>query len=269
MTEPFRGVINQSVKSSYALITGASAGIGRELARVMARDGENLILVARRRERLDALAEELTTEHSVAVQVFTCDLSRDGAPDQLYREIEDGGLPVTTLVNNAGFGILGPFAHGDTARQLSMIQLNVTSLAHLTSRFLAGMLERGSGGILNVASTAAFQPGPNMAVYYATKAFVLSFTEALAEEISGSGVHVSCLCPGPTTTEFGDQSGMDATILFRTGTMNATRVAEIGYQKFKRGKLIVIPALKNRIGTFLVRLTPRILVRKVVHSLQK
>ena len=198
MTEPSREVINQSVKSSYALITGASAGIGRELARLMAREGENLILVARRRERLDALAEELTTNHSVEVQVFTSDLSRQGAPDQLYQEIDEAGLPVTTLVNNAGFGILGPFAHGDTARQLSMIQLNVTSLTHLTSRFLAGMLERGSGGILNVASTAAFQAGPNMAVYYATKAFVPLFHRGAgrgdirfrgARQLSVSGAH--------------------------------------------------------------------------------
>ena len=208
-----------------ALVTGASAGIGRELARSFAADKSNLVLVARRRDRLEDLAAELRKQHGVEVRVMAADLGRADAPQAIVDSLTREAVTLDVLVNNAGFGLLGPVAELDLDRQMEMIQVNVAALTHLTRLLLPGMIERHRGGILNVALTAGFQPGPFMAVYYATKAYVISFSEALADELAGTGVTVTCLCPGPTATEFAETARMGDALMFRLQTMTAQRVA--------------------------------------------
>lgn len=250
------------------LITGASSGIGLELARCFARGGSNLVLVARTEPKLQQLARSLSSEYQINVSVVASDLSQAGAPAVIASEVERRGLQVDVLVNNAGFGDRGAFAELGIERQLSMIQVNVTALTHLTRLFLPGMLLRRRGGVLNVASTAGFQPGPNMAVYYATKAYVLSLSEALTEEVRLSGVIVTCLAPGPTHTGFADEANVREARLFKTGAMSAADVATAGYQGFRKGKALVVPGFRNQLGTFVVRLTPRAMVRKITAGLQ-
>lgn len=250
------------------LITGASSGIGLELARLFAGDGSALILTARRTDRLETLAGELRARCGVPVEVLTADLGRPEAPGEIFSEVGRRGVQVGVLVNNAGFGARGRFAELALERQMEILRVNVAALTHLARLYLPGMLERRRGGILNVGSTAAFQPGPNMAVYYATKAYVLSLTEALAEEVKGKGVTISCLCPGPTRTGFGAVADMDETPVFRFAAMGAEPVARIGYRGFRRGKVVVIPGRLNRIGAFSTRLLPRILARKAAGRLQ-
>ena len=250
------------------LITGASSGIGRELARLFASDGADLVLIARSEDRLRELARELTTESGVMVEVVPADLAQPGSPDQIVQTLAQRQIDVDVLVNNAGFGARGPVAGIGVGRQLDMIEVNVAALTRLTALLLPGMLERRRGGILNVASTAAFQPGPNSAVYYATKAYVLSFTEALAEEVRGSGVRVSCLAPGPTDTGFAAQAGAAGSRLFRRGVMDAGRVARAGHDGLRRGKTLVIPGLRNRALAVGARLSPRILVTKISGYMQ-
>ena len=190
------------------LVTGASSGIGLELARCFAADGCRLVLVARKGNALEALATDLRKAHKIQAQVITADLAHPEAPTRLLAHLQSAGLKVDVLVNNAAFGAQGKFVELPLGRQLEMLQVNITSLTHLTGLLLPGMVERRRGGILNVASTAAFQPGPGMAVYYATKAYVLSFSEALAEELAGTGVTVTAVCPGPTATNFGAAANM-------------------------------------------------------------
>ncbi len=250
------------------LITGASAGIGWELARLFAADKCRLILVARRQEKLLELAEELRRNHGTEVTVLPRDLSEPGAPQAIFEDLSGRGLAVDVLVNNAGFGAMGSVAHLSLERQLAMIQVNVVALTQLTRLFLPCMVEHRRGGILNVGSTAGFQPGPNMAVYYATKAYVLSFSEALTEELRGTGLHVACLAPGPTATEFGTVSGMNESVVFKLGVMDAQAVAKAGYQGFRQGKALIVPGLLNRLGAFSVRLAPRSIVRKLVKQMQ-
>ena len=251
------------------LITGASSGIGRELARLFAGDGASLILVARSENKLHELAAELAEVHGVQTQVIAADLSHPGSPMQIVEALADRQLAVDVLVNNAGFGGHGSVAALGVARQLGIIEVNVAALTRLTAMLLPGMLERGSGAILNVASTAAFAPGPNQAVYCATKAYVLSFTEALAQEVRGSGVRVSCLAPGATETGFAAQAGMGGTKLFRAGVMDAKRVAQAGYRGLLRDKTLVIPGLQNKIIAVGARLSPRVLTTRVAGYLQK
>ena len=255
------------MSTETVLITGASSGIGLELARLFAADKSNLVLVARSQDKLETLAQELRRD-GVQVLVLPKDLTDPAAPQEIFDHLTSQGIAVDVVVNNAGFGAIGSVADLPVERQLDMIQVNVTALTHLTRLFLPGMIERGRGGILNVGSTAGFQPGPNMAVYYATKAFVLSFTEALAEELVGSGIKVTCLAPGATATGFGADSGMESPSCSGSGTMDAKTVAQVGYRGFRRGKVIVIPGLKNKLGAFAVRLGPRFVVRKVVKWLQ-
>lgn len=253
-----------------ALVTGASSGIGLELATLLARDRHDLVFVARSRDRLEAIARGLTEEFGVSVTIFARDLSRPETPTEVARELEERGLRVDILINNAGFGVYGPFAQTPIQRELEMIQVNVTALTHLTKLLLPGMLQRRSGRILNVASTAAFQPGPLMAVYYATKAYVLSFTEALANELAGSGVTVTALCPGPTITEFQKEAGLEATRLFRSAlVMKAPEVARAGYAGMLRGKRIVIPGAANLALVEALRLTPRRLVTAIARRIQE
>ncbi len=250
------------------LITGASSGIGRELARLFAADGSRLVLVARREERLRDLAAELRQRHGVDTLVIPYDLADPRAPAALVEQLTNDGIAIDVLVNNAGFGALGCFWQLSPERQAEMVEVNIAALTKLTRLLLPGMLERGRGGVLNVASTASFQPGPYMAVYYASKAYVRFFSEALSHELRRTPVSVTCLCPGPTQTEFGEDSGMEGTFVFRFA-MPVEQVAQAGHRGFRRGKLLVVPGLMNRLGVYALRLTPRWLVRIVVGKLQK
>ena len=251
-----------------ALITGASSGIGLELARLFAADRSALLLVARRADRLEVLAKELRKTHGITVHVLPLDLTAPRAPEEILAWTRDHGIALDVLVNNAGFGARGRFADLDRQGQLDMLQVNVAALTHLTHLFLPGMLERRRGAILNVGSQAGFQPGPRMAVYYATKAYVLSFSEALAEELRGSGVRVTVLAPGATATEFAAKADMLGSRVFRTGVMDARSVALAGYRGLRRGEVLVVPGLKGKLSASAVRFLPRALVRRVVHTLQ-
>jgi hypothetical protein len=251
-----------------ALITGASSGIGRELARCFADGGADLVLVARREEALRTVADELESEHGITARVMPSDLAKPDAPQALFDQCAAEGITVDVVVNNAGFGARGPVAELDTQRQVDMVQVNVTALTHLTRLFLPSMLDRGHGGVLNVASTAAFQPGPNMSVYYATKAYVLSFTEGLAEEVHGTGVHVTCLAPGATDTEFVDRADMEDTTLFKLGAMTPDDVARAGYEGFRSNTTLVVPGALNKLTAASVRFIPRTVARRIAQSLQ-
>ena len=250
------------------LITGASSGIGRELAGLFAADGARLVLVARTEDKLRQLAAELAARYGAETQVVPADLARPASPGDIVKALAQRDIDVDVLVNNAGFGARGSIADLGAQRQLEMIEVNVAALTRLTALLLPGMLERHRGAILNVASTAGFQPGPNQAVYGATKAYVLSFTEALAEEVRGSGVRVCCLAPGATDTGFASRADMAGTRLFRRGVMDAARVAQAGHDGLRRGKALVIPGIRNRVLAFAVRLSPRALVTKIATYLQ-
>jgi uncharacterized protein len=252
-----------------ALVTGASSGIGRELVRLFAAEGTKLVLVARQREKLEQLAAELREAHGVDVRVLPADLADPRSPQAIFDELAAVGVEVDVLVNNAGFGAVGAVADLPLTRQLDMLQVNVTSLTHLTRLFLPGMIARRAGGVLNVGSIAGFQPGPLMAVYYASKAYVLSFSEALCEELRGTGVRVTCLAPGATATGFAAAAEAEQTRLFRFGVMDARRVAAAGYRGFRRGKLLVIPGTMNKLLPFVERFAPRWLPRKIAMLLQR
>ncbi|MEX0600712.1 MAG: SDR family oxidoreductase [Rhodothermales bacterium] len=249
------------------LVTGASAGIGRELARRFARAGSNLVLLARREGRLRELSEELASEYDVRADVCAADLRDPAAPRRVFDRLNEKETSVDVLVNNAGFGARGEFADLDGDRQMDMLQVNVNAVTHLARLFLPGMIQRGRGGIVNLASTASFQPGPGMAVYYATKAYVLSFSEALYEEVRDTGVTVTCLAPGPTDTEFAERAGTDSALVSRLMPSTVEDVAREGYEGFRSGKAIVVPGITNRMGTFVVAITPRALTRRVVRFL--
>ena len=246
------------------MVTGASSGIGWELAVCFADEGGRLVLVARNREALDTLAEKLRREHGVEVLVLTHDLALPESPRRIFAELQSRSVSVDVLVNNAGFGANGAFAELPVRREIEMVQVNVTALMELTALFLPGMLARNRGGILNVGSVAGFQPGPGMAVYFATKAFVNSFTEALAEEVRGSKVAVSVLCPGPTESNFGRVARGEKTRVNEVGKMSARAVAEIGHRAFRRGQVTVVTGWLNHCLVFLLRLTPRWFPRRIV-----
>ncbi len=246
-----------------ALVTGASAGLGVEFARQLARRGHRLVLAARRKDRLDELAREVGNARAVAI-----DLSREGAATSLMADIDANGETVDLLVNNAGFGLIGRFAELDAGRLRQMIDLNVGALTDLCRAAAPAMIERRSGAILNVASTAAFQPGPKMAVYFATKAFVLSLSEALHEELKPHGIEVSCLCPGPTRTEFGDVAGFGGNGLFDKVAMNAARVVETGLRGLDANRAVVVAGLINKVGAASTRFAPRSVVRKIAGAIK-
>jgi uncharacterized protein len=252
----------------WTIVTGASSGIGADLARQFSAIGHNLILVARRRAKLQALAEELRERDRGIVEVMEFDLTKAKAPQALFDAVAELGIPVHTLVNNAGFGLRGDFVELSIDEQLEMMNINMTALTKLSHLFLPGMIERGHGGIINVSSTAAFQAGPHMAVYYASKAFVLSLSEALHEEVKPHGVTVTALCPGPTESGFGERAGMDGTKLFQRGKMTSERVAEIGVEGYRAGHAIVVTGIQNRFASQMSRLLPRFLTRRVAKSLQ-
>jgi len=249
--------------TKVALITGASAGLGVEFARQLSEQGHRLVLVARRKDRLEALAKELGNARAV-----TIDLSKSGSAAKLLADLEAAGEQVEILVNNAGFGLIGRFAELDPKRERQMIDVNVGALTDLCRAVAPGMIKRKSGAILNVASTAAFQPGPKMAVYFATKAFVLSFTEALHEELKPHGVKVTCLCPGPTRTEFGEVAGFGGNGAFDKVAMEAGEVVEAGLKGMDRNRAVIVPGLVNKIGAISTRFAPRSVVRKIAGAIK-
>ncbi|MGN6374529.1 MAG: SDR family NAD(P)-dependent oxidoreductase [Sphingomonas sp.] len=252
-----------------ALITGASAGLGAQFALALAAKGQDVILVARRQERLDELAETIRSRHGVSAHVFAADLGTGDAVNELTTAVARQGLTVDTLVNNAGFGARGAFAALDRGMQASMIDLNCRALVELSHAFLPGMLAAGQGAILNVASTAAFQPGPWMAVYYATKAFVLSFSEALHEEVKDRGVRVSALCPGPTRTEFADVADMGDSELFKRFASPPEKVVADGLKALDANRAVAVSGAMNKLMAGSIRFTPRGVARRIAGSLQK
>lgn len=247
-----------------ALITGASSGIGLELSKLFAADGYNLILVARSTAKLEQLAAELGQKHRVQITALTQDLSKPQAPHEIFEAIQAKGIAVDVLVNNAGFGVQGEFSQANLAESLQMIQLNVTCLTALTRLFLPGMLKRNSGRILNIGSTGSFSPVPSMAVYGATKAYVLSFSEALAEELRNTGVTVTAFCPGMTITGFQERAAIqESGFMVRYGAMSAPDVARIGYKAMQRGKAVALPGWFNQLLAFSIRFSPRVLTRRM------
>lgn len=249
--------------TTTALVTGASGGIGYELAKLFAKDHHNLVLVARSAPRLSQFAAELERQFGVSAKAIPLDLTAAPAPQFLFDQLLREGIAIDFLVNNAGYGVHGEFAQIPLEEAIGQIQLNITALTMLSRLFLTPMLERRRGKILNVASTAGFQPGPLMAVYYATKAYVISFSEALANELQNTGVTVTCLCPGPTETGFQERAAMENSRLVKLGMMSAKAVAQDGYRGMMAGKSLVISGLRNWLVAESVRLAPRKLVTAV------
>lgn len=252
-----------------ALVTGASAGLGTHFALALAKRGHDLILVARREDRLAQLAEMIRDRHGVAAHVIPADLAKKTAVAKLVEAVGREGLTVDLLVNNAGFGARGGFAELDHALQARMIDVNCRALVELCHAFLPQMIARRGGGILNLASTAAFQPGPWMAVYYATKAFVLSFSEALHEEVKAHGVHVSALCPGPTRTEFAEVASMGDSDLFKRLAGPPEKVVADGLKALRANRAVAVSGTMNKVGASSIRFTPRGIARRVAGAMQK
>lgn len=251
---------------AYTLITGASAGLGTVFAERLAAEGRNLILAARRQDRMETIADRLGRKHGVAVEIVPADLADPDGPARIMAALEEHGWPLEGLVNNAGFGARGRFDTLPLDRQLAMIRLNVNALTELTGRCIPGLREADQPFIINVASLAAWQAGPNMAVYYATKAFVLSFSEALHEELAKDGIRVSALCPGATATEFAEQAGLTDSRMFQAGTQSPDDVVRAGLRG--RHRAIVLPGLRSRVMAFFTRLVPRRTSRRIAGWLQ-
>jgi len=252
-----------------ALVTGASYGIGLDLAECFAKDGYNLILAARSAAALDEAARKFSAQYKVTATPIACDLGSPGGGAKLAKEIAAKGLAVDVLVNNAGYGIAGGLEGSKADEQLGMVDLNVRALLELTQIYWPSMMKAKRGGVLNVASTAAFQPGPLMAVYYASKAFVLSFSEALWKEGEAAGVHVSCLCPGPTTSRFRERAGTGKTRLSRAGApMSSMAVAKLGYRGFRDNTRVVVTGFRNKLLAGLGPFLPRKSLLNIVYGLQ-
>lgn len=262
------GALDSKARRETALITGASSGIGLDLAQLMAPDFD-LIITARNQIELEKIARDLEAAHGNHVHAISADLTLPESPQQIISEIERRGLTVDILINNAGFGMYGEFAQSDPKASLGMVDVNISALTSLTRMVLPGMIERKRGKIMNVASTAGFQPGPLMAVYYATKAYVIMFSEAIANELKGSGVTVTCLCPGATATRFVSRANMEESRLFKMGAMKSADVAQAGYKGMMAGKGMVIPGLLNKTFALSVRFSPRKLVTAISRSLQE
>ncbi len=251
------------------LVTGGSGGIGLALAECFAQDGYDLVLTARSADALKTAADRLATQYAVTATPIALDLGAAGGGTRLAEQIRQRGITVDVLVNNAGYGHAGALTSSDLDTQLGMIDLNDRALVELTYLYWDGMLARKRGGVLNVASTASFQPGPLMAVYYASKAFVLSFSEALWEEARGTGVHVSCLCPGPTASKFRERAGTGKTRLAQVSkVMGSMEVAQQGYRAFTTNKRVVVTGTRNATLARLVPFIPREMVLKMVRNIQ-
>ncbi len=256
--------------ADFTLITGASSGIGYELAKVFAREQHNLILSARSTDKLEQLKKQLQAQYKVQIEIITLDLSEAGSAQKLFEKVDTLGLAVDILVNNAGVGTHGNFADIDLQKTKSMIHLNIVSLTELTKLFLPAMLAKKSGRILNVASVAGFQPGPLMSVYYATKAYVLFFSEGLFEEVKNLGVTVTALCPGPTASGFQANANMENMAIFdNLKVPTSATVAEYGYRAMIAGKAVAVEGFANKLFPFIVRLFPRFMVRQVVMKVQQ
>ena len=250
-----------------ALITGASSGIGHELTKLFAKNNYNLVLVANDKGRLEKLATELSQEFNISILAIPKDLTIETSPREIYDELTKKSIKIDILVNNAGFSVYGLFASTDLQRELQMIQLNIISLTALTKLFLPEMIAKASGKILNVGSTGSFAPGPLNAVYCATKAYVLSFSEALAEELKGTGITITTLCPGATKTEFAQRAKIEDIKLFKGNTMDPKKVAEIGYSALMREKTMVVAGCANKLTIFSLRFIPRSVTAKISKSL--
>lgn len=247
-------------RDQNVLITGPSSGIGKDLAVLFAREGAHLILVSRNSKKLEILKQDLQKEYGIRAHVIAKDLSLPGSAEELVKECRSRNLPVHFLINNAGFGIFGLFSEGKSREDVRMMELHLGTMVVLTHAFIPDMIRRGMGGVMTVASTAAFQPVPYLNVYSATKAFVVNFSLALAEEVRGSGVKITCLVPGSTETAFFDSHLMNGFFPPRVGRMASKVVARMGFEAFKAGKPLYVAGLKNRIQVFLSRLAPRALV---------
>lgn len=256
------------MNNKTALITGASGGFGLDFAHRFARDGHNVIIVARSKDKLESIAAELSAEYGIIATPLVYDLTDPTSPQKLYDDVTARDIQVDFLVNNAGFAAYGEFYELDLERQTNMIQINITTLTHLTRLFLPQMIERQSGKVLNVASTAAFMPGPLMAVYYASKSYVLSFTEALAKELENTGVTATVLCPGPTATGFQSRADMENSKLVQGNLMRSEDVVNQGYEAMMNARAVYIPGWMNRIQAMLPRFLPRGAVRQLVYSAQ-
>jgi hypothetical protein len=256
-------------RKQTALITGATSGFGYEFAKRFAADGYNLVLVARRQEKLAEIARELRDTHDIFVKVIALDLSKKKSPKEVFEKLQVADIKIDVLVNNAGFGGFGKFWERDLAEEVHMIHLNIRALVELTHYCIPGMQERKSGKILNVASTAGFLSGPLMANYYATKNYVLSFSEALAEELKGTGVSVTILCPGPSKTGFQKRSGVENSKIFQGNLMSPATIVDEAYLGLQENKLLIIPGRKNRFFINLPRFLPRRWVTKLVGLVQR
>lgn len=254
------------MKNKYTLITGATSGIGYELAKLFAKDKNDLIIVARDAGRLNEVKAELEQISSIRVHSVEADLKLEASVEKIIKFVDENNLTVENLVNNAGFGSFGHFHEVDTEKDLDMIKVNIYALTRLTKSFLPKIIELGKGGVLNVASTAAFAPGPKMSVYYATKAYVLSLTEALGEELKGTNIKITALCPGPVKTNFQSRAEVLKSEKAKKYMMDAKTVAYIGYKDYFKGKLIVIPGLKNKFMIQALRIAPRSVIRKIIRS---
>ena len=253
---------------NYTLITGASTGIGYELAKLFAKDRHNLILVARDEGKLETAKNELS-KYNVEVKILSLDLSKSEDIQGLFNYVEMNKLNVDILVNNAGIGTFGDFSEIEWVKEEALIDINIKVLTKLTKYFLPKIIECKNGGILNVASTAAFCSGPRMAAYYASKAYVLNLTEAIYEECKDSGIRISCLCPGPVKTTFQDKAGIKKSESAKKYLMDAEEVAKVSYKDFKKGKLIIIPGMKNKLLVIGNKLLPRRISRKIILKTNK
>lgn len=262
-------VITMNKRGKTALITGASSGIGLAFAHLFAAEGYDLVVIARSEGKLQQLAQEIQTEHGVKVTVIAKDLTNPHSPREIYDALQAAGIHVDILVNNAGFATYGLFHESELQKEMDMIQLNIATLTEMTHLFLPPMIVRGEGKILNMASTAAFQPGPLMAVYYASKAFVLHFSEAIANELQGTGVTVTTLCPGPTESGFQARANMEDSKLVQNGLMSSAEVVRQGYEALLKGKTVEVPGLGNKLGTLAPRFVPRKITTALVRNLQE
>ncbi len=259
--------MNRTTKT--ALVTGASTGIGNEISRLLAQDGYNLVLIARDGEKLKKLSSELEDKYNIFAKIIVKDLSGSNSPQEIFNETQEKGLNISVLINNAGYGSFGEFLDLKIENELKMLNVNVLSLTYLTYLYGREMIKLGGGKILNVASTAAFQPGPLMTVYYASKAYVLHFSEALANELQNHGITVTTLCPGPTKTNFQERAEMQESKLVNgRRIMDASFVASEGYKGMKAGRTLVIPGIQNKVMSLGVKFLPRGIVTKIVRSIQ-
>ena len=254
---------------SCVLITGATAGIGYELSKLYANEGYNLILIARNESKLNKCKYKLNLLYNVNIHTLALDLSVDNSCEKIKNYVDRKNLSVDILINNAGIGSFGYIAEIELEEERKLIDINIKSLTELTKLFLPSMMENGEGAILNVASTAAFCAGPKMGVYYASKAYVLSFTEALYEEVKDKGIKVSCLCPGAVNTEFQDKAGIKKNKIAEKNLMSPKEVARIAFRDFNKGKTIIIPGFKNKLMVYLNKFMPRALSRKIILFMNK